>query len=72
MDSDRLEDRIVPTLNKTSCGSDSSSLQSHSRQRSFASVIILSEPFQDFPFGSRHATIYYSIKLVSKHHKAFR
>lgn len=72
MDSDRLEDRIVPTLNKTSRLFASSSLHSHSRQHSFASAIMLLAPFQRFPFGSRRATISYSIKLVSKHHKAFR
>ena len=36
------------TLNKTSCLSGSSSLHSTSRQRSFASEIMLSEPFQRF------------------------
>ena len=46
MGSDRLEDRIVPTLNKASCLFSSSSLHSTSRQRSFTSVIMLSEPFQ--------------------------
>lgn len=48
MDSDRLEDRIISTLNKTSYLSGSSSLHSASRQRSFASAIMLSEPFQRF------------------------
>lgn len=48
MDSDRLEDRIISTLNKTSCLCASSSLHSTSRQHSFASVIILLEPFQRF------------------------
>lgn len=48
MGSDRLEDRIVPTLNKTSCLFASSSLHSTSRQHSFASAIMLSEPFQRF------------------------
>lgn len=48
MDSDRLEDQIVPTLNKTSRLFASSSLHSHSRQHSFTSVIMLSEPPQRF------------------------
>lgn len=48
LDSDRLEDRIVSTLNKASCLFASSSLHSTSRQHSFASVIILLEPLQRF------------------------